>query len=270
MTEHDAVSKSPIPLTVDTLAEQFAACGLRAGMSVLLHSSLSNIGWVIGGAQAVVEALLHVLTPDGTLMVPAHTTDNSDPAYWQNPPVPEAWWQTIRDNMPAYDPLLTPTRKMGRIADTVRAHPDAKRSDHPALSFAAVGKQRDFLVENQSLDYPLGENSPLARLYDLDGYVMLLGVDHDSNTSLHLAEYRSGWGRRHTTVQGAAMMVNSQRQWVTYQDIDVDSSDFVELGRDYEREAKFSPQRVGLADVRLLRQRPLVDYAANWIEKNRR
>lgn len=60
------------------------------------------------------------------------------------------------------------------------------------MSFAAVGRKAETVVSGHSLEFGLGERSPLARLYDLDAFVLLLGVDHGSSTSLHLAEYRAG------------------------------------------------------------------------------
>lgn len=259
----------PYPLTSDLIAEQLQAAGLGAGMNIIVHSSLSQLGWVIGGAQAVVDALLSVVTPEGTVMVPAHSTNNTEPAYWENPPIPEDWWQIVRDNTPAFDPHLTETRHMGQIADTLRAHPDAKRSYHPALSFAAVGKHRDFLLDNHALDYPLGEASPLARLYDLDGHVLLLGVNHANNTSLHLGEYRSPWARQHTIIQGGAVRVDGVRQWVNYQDIDFDSSDFAALGESYQSAFNSPVYRIGNAQTCLISQRSLVDYAVSWVKNNR-
>lgn len=78
-------------LTYDDLVTAFHACGLAAGQSVLVHSSMSKLGWVVGGAVDVINALLDVLTPAGTLTMPTHSSDNTEPAHWQNPPVPEAW-----------------------------------------------------------------------------------------------------------------------------------------------------------------------------------
>ena len=104
MTELNTIQNIPSPRTRESLASDLRALGLSRGMIVIVHSSLSAIGWVSGGSVAVVQALMDVLTPAGTLVMPTHTGDLSDPSFWQNPPVPETWWDIIRDTMPAFEP----------------------------------------------------------------------------------------------------------------------------------------------------------------------
>ncbi|AXI79933.1 aminoglycoside N(3)-acetyltransferase [Peterkaempfera bronchialis] len=106
--------------TRHSLAADLRTLGVLPGETVLVHSSLSSLGWVCGGAVAVLEALLDVVGAAGTLVVPTHTGGNSDPAQWRNPPVPEEWWQPIRDTMPAYDPRTSPTLGMGDTAARCR------------------------------------------------------------------------------------------------------------------------------------------------------
>src|SRR6202021_640133 len=178
------------PYTVQSLGSELRALGLTSGDTVLPPSSARSLGFVAGGTQAVVQALLDVLGPAGTLVVPTHTPDNTDPADWCNPPVPESWWPAIRAQAPGFDRSRTPSRWMGVIAETVRTWPGALRSDHPQVSFAALGRHAAAVTGGHQLSDALGESSPLGAIYRLDGKVLLLGCGHDSNTSLHLAEWR--------------------------------------------------------------------------------
>lgn len=256
-----------LPWTVETLSADLASLGVRPGSTLLSHSSLSSIGYTAGGAHAVVLALLEVLGPEGTLVVPTHSGELSDPGRWEHPPVPEAWWDTIRDHMPAFDPRLTATRDMGAVPDTVRHLPGALRSDHPAYSFSAFGPAADVVTGGHVLSDGLGEKSPLARLYDMDADVLLLGVGHVSDTSLHLAEHRSG--RCGTTRQAAPVMVDGRRRWVEYEELDVDTEDFEEVGAAASAAGLERTGTVGCATARLLSQPTLVDFATAWFRQHR-
>jgi aminoglycoside 3-N-acetyltransferase len=259
------------PVSTASLTADLRALGVRPGATMIVHSSLSSLGWVIGDAPAVIAALTNALGPDGTLVMPTHSGGLSDPAGWVAPPVPIEWHGRIRAEMPAYDPAITPTRIMGAIPESFRTHPGVRRSAHPRQSFAARGTHATFVTDDHALDCAMGERSPLARLYDLDADVLLLGVGHERNTSLHLAEYRASWpSKRHTTF-ASPVTIDGERRWFEVDDLDFDDSDFARLGDDFERETG-SPLlgTVGIAGARLMRQRALVDYAADWMGRFRR
>jgi aminoglycoside 3-N-acetyltransferase len=116
----------------------------------------------------------------------------------------------------------------------------------------------------------LGDASPLGRLYDLEAWVLLLGVGHSSNTSLHLAEYRAQYPHKKFIKSGAPLYMGGQRQWVEFQDLDWDSSDFELIGENFARQTGLVRSgRVACATALLMPQRPLVDYAVTWMERHR-
>lgn len=268
MSEEDIIKATPIPRTRESLAQDLRQLGVTAGMTLLIHSSLRSIGWVSGGPIAVVQAFMDVVTEEGTIVVPTHSSGNSDPAKWENPPVPQAWWSVIYDTMPAFEPETTPTYGMGKIVEAFRTWPGVVRSNHPTDSFAAWGRHAQFITARHSLEYGLGEGSPLARIYELDGWVLLLGVGYDSNTSFHLAEYRVP--STVPTTLGAPIMDAGTRVWKQYRDIEINSDIFPDIGDDFEQDTRLVIMgRVGSAETRLFPQRAAVDFAEKWLTHKR-
>jgi aminoglycoside 3-N-acetyltransferase len=270
MSEEELIARTPEPATVSSLTLELRDLGILEGTTLLVHSSLRAIGWVVGGEHAVVMALQQVLGDAGTLVMPSFSSALSDPAGWAHPPVPQAWFEAVRAEMPAFDPDMTPTRDMGAIVDCFRSQRDVLRSNHPSDSFCARGPLAAHILDDHSLSTGFGERSPLARLYDLDASILLLGVAHESNTSFHLAEYRASWPSKKFVAEGAPILVEGQRRWQRYEDLDCGSDDFRVLGADFEHDTKaVITGRVGVADCWLMSQERAVDYAVRWMEKHR-
>ncbi len=263
------VAAAAAPLTQSAIQTALVSLGVRPGDRLIVHSSLSALGWVTGGAHAVVLALMDAVTAQGTLVMPTHSGQLSEPSKWRAPPVPEAWWPIIRGNAPAYDPHLTPTRLMGAIVETFRHVPGTVRSAHPLVSFAAWGADADVITADHRLGSGMGEHSPLARLYERHAKVLLLGVGHGNNTSLHLAEYRATFPTKRTHGEGAPLQTDSSREWVTFDELVWHDDDFPLLGDAFDATGATTIGQIGAATVRLMPMRALVDFAVEWMEANR-
>lgn len=146
--------------------------GLKEGDVVLVHSSLSSFGYVEGGADAVIDALLEVVGKSGTVVIPTLTGSEKLSA----------------DNPPVFSPSSTPCWT-GLIPETFRKRRDAIRSRHPTHSVAAIGTMAEYLTRgHEHCDTPCGIGSPYFKLAELDGYVLFLGVGLWCNTTLHTVE----------------------------------------------------------------------------------
>ena len=269
MAEADAIAASARPVTEQALRADLRALGLRSGMTVLVHSSLSSLGWVCGGSTAVIRALLAVVGSAGTLVMPAHSA-GSDPAGWANPPVPRPWWDTIRATMPPFDPATTPTRGIGVIPEQFRTWPGVDRSYHPTGSFTAHGPLARRITAVQRLEDPFGERSPLAAIYEAGARILLLGVGHGRNTMLHFAERRALGAHQERVRNGASLLVDGARRWVSFLEPDVDESDFEQVGRAFARQDESTGKGlVGNAPCTLLPAQALVDFAVPWFREHR-
>lgn len=270
MTEEDVIKRSKVPITRSVLIQDLQRLGLKAGDLVLVHTAMSRIGWVCGGALTIIEALQQVLTPAGTLVMPAHSADVSDPADWSNPAVPDAWLEAIYREMPAFDPCRTPTLGIGTVAEIFRNCPDVRRSEHPIYSFAAWGHMRDTLLFPHALDDGLGMASPLGRIYQQDGRILLIGVDHGNDTSMHLGEMLSGRLKR--VDRRSPVRVHGQREWVCYRDWDYHEERFPKIGnlfnRKYANTAYLQQGHLGNAPALLLSQKKIVDFTAHFFKKD--
>jgi len=265
--EIKAIDKSSMPVTREVLTSDLKRIGILPNDILLVHSSLSELGWVCGGAQSVLMSLTEAIGKKGTLVMPAHSGDWSDPTDWQHPPVPKPWIEIIKATMPAYDKHLTQTRGMGRISELFRLQPKVKRSGHPQLSFSARGPKARLITNSKRLFPQLGTDSPLGKLYDLNAKVLLLGVDYDSNTCFHLAETLIPETVFKTN--GAAMKIKGKRTWVEFADCDYESDDFVDCGRAFEQTGKVRIQQIGFSQSRLFYIRDAVDFAKDWLTKHR-
>jgi aminoglycoside 3-N-acetyltransferase len=187
-----------VVVTKALIVEGLRALGLNESSSVLVHASLRSFGRVDGGAEAVCQALVETC---GTVMMVAGSWEltglpappglvRPHNAYYQA----DSWdaFDEALSKAASFTPDLPVDKWLGTIAETMRTGFPHHRGGHPLFSFVAVGAHARRLIEAQRLDWPLG---PIETLAELGGDVLLLGVDHTANTTIHLAEQRLGRSR---------------------------------------------------------------------------
>ncbi len=262
MSELKVIEKTKEPITKQRITYDLFQAGILETDTLLLHSSLSSMGFVVGKEMTVVDAFLEALV-DGTLVMAAQTGDNSDPALWVNPPVPEEWFEIIREHTPSYDKRTFSTRGMGRVVECFRHYKGVKRSPHPMSSFIAKGKQARFITKKHNLTPSFDMSSPLGKLYVLNAKVLLLGVSYDSATIFHLSEVLS----EKCKMEHQGTKLNGK--WVEFEDFAYDNTDFKKLGKALEKEELVTKVKIGNADSILFDVRPVVDFASQWFRDHR-
>ncbi|MEW2423176.1 aminoglycoside N(3)-acetyltransferase [Streptomyces nigra] len=270
------------PYTSPQLAHDLRALGLRSGDVVLVHSSLRRIGPTTRGPGTVADALRTAVGASGTIVVPTFTAPNSfsSPAYRERVRgLTAEEIEAYRRTMPGFDAATTPSAGMGAVAERVRTTPGARRSGHPQTSLTAWGPLADFITRDHPLDCPLGEDSPLGKLYRLDARILLLGVGFASCTAFHLGEYRSPDPpiRRYDcfVTEGTRADGAPRRRHRWFESVDLDDRDFARLGAWLEDEHTDTGERVvrrgpvGGGIARLLPLADSVDLAVEWFKEHR-
>lgn len=225
------------------LIEQLLSLGVEPGGTLLVHTAFSKVGPVDGGPGGLIEALLAALGPQGTLVMPSMTDDDEHP----------------------FDPTLTPCLGMGVVADTFWRLPGVLRSDSPH-AFAAVGPHAARLTAPHPVDIPHGLDSPVGRVYELNGQVLLLGVGHDADTTIHLAENMAGV--RYRIPKSLMILTNGQPTRHDYAEIDHCCQNFALLDTWLEHEGRQRRGVVGHAEARLARSVDIVTAALAHLREN--
>ena len=227
------------------LAKQLEDLGVRKGGVLLVHTSFRAARPVEGGPLGLIAALREALGPEGTLVMP-----------------------TMTDGESVFDPKTTPTTDMGIVAETFWRKEGVVRSTHPGGSFAAEGPHAEMICAPQPLSPPHGPDSPVGRVHDLGGQVLLLGVGHSEDTTLHLAEAIAGvpYSVSHPTVVGRG--TDGRPTTVDIAETDHCCRNFA-LADEWLRASGAQREgKVGNADARLIDAKTIVDEAVARVRRD--
>jgi aminoglycoside 3-N-acetyltransferase len=216
-----------------TLAMQLVDLGVEPDGVLLVHTSFSRIRPVDGGPQGVIAALRHAIGAQATLVMPSMSDDDDYP----------------------FDPKTTRCTSMGVVADTFWRLPGVLRSNSPH-AFAALGPRAVDITADHPVDVPHGVNSPVGRVHQLNGQILLWGVGHDANTTIHLAE--SVGGERYRRRKYATVIERGQPVRRPYDEIDHCCEKFNLVDEWLEVKGLQRRLVVGHAEARLFRSRDLI------------
>ncbi len=267
------------PVSGSQLVADLRALGLRAGAVTMAHTRMSALGWVVGGSETVVRALLEALGPDGTLMAFAGWEDNPfHLAAW-----PPAWREAYEAAMPPFDGAVSEAKRAhGRLPERIRTWPGARRSADPEANIVALGARAAWIVAEQPPDDPWGTRSPLARLVETDGQVLLLGAPLGTITLLHHAEAIADAPRKRlVTYRMPLRAADGGVRWRETTTIDTsrgafpyarivgpDRDAFAVIGQAALAEGIGTSGRVGQAVAHLFPARDLVHFATQWMQSH--
>lgn len=241
-----------IPIPSSKIEHDLLALGVKPNSVLMVHASMRKMGPVVGGAEAVLESLLKLLTPKGTLLMML-SADPDEPFDHQRTPV------DIED--------------MGILAEVFRKHPEAKVNDHAADRFAALGSKAEYLLRPSPLHDYYGPGSVLERLVNSNGSILRLGANVDTVTLTHYAEYLANIPNKRR-VKRRYIRADIGEQWIE----SLDDSDgiaewtggdyFPQILIDFVAEGNAKVGAVGNCLAELLDARLFVDFAVKWLEKN--
>jgi aminoglycoside 3-N-acetyltransferase len=274
----DSVIRSTRPVTRSELVADLRVLGVRPGCVLMVHTRMSAIGWVVGAAETVVRALLEALGSDGTLLAYVGWNDNTGGMdYW-----PPKWQDAYRAERPPFDPLFSEAdRQMGRVAERIRTWPGARVSGSHFRRMVAIGSKAAWLTESQPWDYAFGPGSPLAKLAEADGQILMLGAPLSRLTIIHHAESLvNSPGKRLAThmipVRDGDQVVwrqvhdhdtSTARGAFAYKRVVGDQEPFQVIGQAALEAGCGVSGRVGEAQSYLFAARPLLNFIVEWLSE---
>jgi len=250
-----------------SLTTQLRTLGLKPGDTIMLHASLRAIGKVLGGPDQVHQAIIDAIGPTGTLMMYV----GCEPEYEAlgRRELTQADESLIRDKCPAFDSTTARARHdYGALAELFRSWPGVICSTNPGARMAALGGRSVEITSGQPLNYGYGAGSPLAKLYEYGGKLLLLGSDLDQVTLFHYAEHIAPIKEKRIVRFKVPMLKDKHRVWVDVEEYDTNigvrqwpDRFFATILDKFLLAHVIQSGKVGMADCYLIDAKSLVDYA---------
>lgn len=253
----------------DDLVAQLSALGVKRGDGVFVHTSLAQIGHVIGGPRGLIEALIETVGVRGLIGMPGFSQDAYDPATLIEVKLSEEERQHIRSQVPGFDPERSDVRQNGAVPEAFRRWPGVVRSNHPTSSVLLLGHDAaELAADHDPLDWATGPETPWGRLRNRPAMkILLIGVGWNRCSAMHAAE--STAKHRRTILRD--IRHGADGVWIKAPDVEDDLGRlFIPAGEAWEETGAVTTGKIGNAQSRLTGYGALVTFAANWIDRQNR
>lgn len=245
---------------------QLLNLGIQRGMSVLVDANTARLGYISGGCQTLIEALMEVIGYEGTIVMPAFTQHNLDPACHGAENVVRESWNLVRENaVPFRKKLSVPSTKEPLIHQFLM-NEGVFRSNHPIYSFAAWGKYAKIICDKHPLHFGLSKDSPLGKLSELNGYVLLLGCDYQDCTMFQMARYSGN--QLPIKIMTSPIEQNNHVTWIDMLDLKLNNQGFDVIGEVMEERKIVRSIYINTARCRFFSAREAVTIATAYFNIN--
>lgn len=268
------MTAAPSPfLTRASLRADLQRLGVETGDMVMVHAAMSRVGRLLNGPDALIGALLDAVGPGGTILAYTDWDAAYDALLDEDGRVPPEW----RNHIPPFDPARSRAiRDNGVLAEFIRTTPGARRSRNPGASVAAIGARADWLTADHPLDYGYGEGSPLARLVEADGKVLMVGAPLDTMTLLHHAEHLARLAGKRIRRVEVPFAVPEGVHWRMIEEFEtgepvvpgLPDDYFATVVRAFLATGSGTQGLIGEALSALVPAAPICRFAVEWLERN--
>lgn len=258
-----------------SLRSDVESLGVGSGDTVMVHAALRRVGRLLNGPDAVIGALLDAVSPGGTVVAYTDWDARYDVLLDDDGRVPERW----RPHVPPFDPAASrANRDNGTLAEFLRTWPGAVRSASPGASVAAVGGRAGWITADHPIDYGYGVGSPLAKLVEAGGKVLMIGTPLDTMTLLHHAEHLARVpGKRVIRYEVPFAEPDGQVSWRMVEEFDTSEAVVDGLADDYFAtvvtefldSGEGTRGTVGAAPSVLVDAAAITAFAVGWLEARR-